>query len=146
MMMKTLTAYLLAFVLSFYALDCSGKKNVPQAKRFPLGEYQYTGYDENGVKVVEGRLSITSLEAEQVKGTWEFKQIGEGKRIGPQVGSGDLVGSVNGKEVYINLNPNWADNNVNLRGKVEGNRYRGSWSHDGFAGSMSAGTFEATGK
>ena len=144
--MKTLTAYLLAFALSFYALDCAGKKNVPQDKRFPLGEYHYTGYDENGVKVVEGRLSITSLEAERIKGTWEFKQIGGPHRIGPQVGEGKLIGSVRGKEVFINLNPNMADNNVNLRGQVEGDRYRGSWSHDGFAGSMSAGTFEATGK
>jgi hypothetical protein len=146
--MKVLTTYLLVFVLGFYALDCSGKKNgAPQPpKTFPLGEYQYTGYDESGAKIVEGRLSLTSRDGDQLKGTWELKQTGESKRIGPQVGSGDLIGSVQGSEVALDLNPNMNDNNVNLRGKVEGKRYTGTWSFNGFAGRISSGRFEATAK
>jgi hypothetical protein len=149
--MKLLMTYLLVFVLGFNALDCSGKKNnakndAPQPKTFPLGEYQYVGYDDGGVKIVEGRLSLTSRDGDQLKGTWELKQIGELGRIGPQVGSGDLAGGVQGSEVYLNLNPNMADDNVTLRGKVEGKRYKGTWSYSGFTGRISSGTFEATGK
>ena len=146
--MKVLTTYLLVFVLGIYALDCSGKKNgAPQPpKTFPLGEYQYTGYDESGAKIVEGRLSLTSRDGDQLKGSWELKQIGEPRRIGPQIGSGDLIGSVNGTEVNLDLNPNMNDNNVNLRGHVEGKRYTGTWSFNGFAGRISSGRFEATAK
>lgn len=146
--MKVLTIYSLVFMLGFYALDCSGKKNnnAPSSKVFPLGEYQYTGYDEGGAKVVEGRLSIISRNGDELKGTWELKQIGELSRIGPQVGSGGLVGSVHDTEVALNLNPNMNDDNVNLRGKVEGKRYKGTWSYSGFAGVISSGTFEATAK
>jgi hypothetical protein len=144
--MKVSITYLLVFVLGCYALECSGKKNnnAPPPKTFPLGDYQYTGYDEGGAKVVEGRLSLTSLDADRLKGTWELKQVGEPKRIGPQVGAGDLVGTVSGTEVLVDLNPNMNDNNVNLRGKVEGKRYKGTWSFNGFAGTLSRGTFEAT--
>jgi hypothetical protein len=146
--MKVLTTYLLVFALGFYALDCSGKKNgAPQPpKTFPLGEYQYTGYDESGAKIVEGRVSLTSRDGDQLKGSWELKQIGEPKRIGPQVGSGDLIGSVNGTEVNLDLNPNMNDNNVNLRGHVEGKRYTGTWSFNGFAGRINSGRFEASAK
>lgn len=149
--MKLLTPYLLVFALGLYALDCSGKKNdaknnAPQPKTFPLGEYQYTGYDDGGVKIVEGRLSLTSRDGDQVKGTWELKQVGELHRIGPQVGSGDLIGGISGSEVSLELNPNMNDNNVSLRGKVEGKRYKGTWRYSGFTGVISSGTFEATAK
>ncbi|HJU55533.1 MAG TPA: hypothetical protein VJ715_13210 [Pyrinomonadaceae bacterium] len=147
--MKILTIYFLVFMLGFYALDCSGKKNTnapSPPKTFPLGEYQYAGYDEGGSKVVEGRLSITSRKDDELKGTWELKQLGAPQRIGPQVGSGDLVGSVHGTEVALSLNPNMNDNNVDLRGKVEGKRYTGTWSYSGFAGIISSGRFEATAK
>jgi hypothetical protein len=36
------------------------------------------------------------------------------------------------------------DNNVNLHGKVEGKRYKGTWSYSGFAGVITSGTFEAS--
>jgi len=147
--MKVLTTYLLFFVLGFYAVDCSGKKtdapknDAPPPRTFPLGEYQYTGYDEGGAKIVEGRLSLSSRDGDQLKGSWELKQVGEPARIGPQVGSGDLVGTVSGTEVSLELNPNMNDNNVSLRGKVEGKRYTGTWSYDGFVGRISSGRFEA---
>ena len=96
--------------------------------------------------MVEGRLSLTSLDGDRLKGTWELKQVGEPGRIGPQVGTGDLIGTVSGTEVLIDLNPNMNDNNVNLRGKVEGKRYKGTWSYSGFAGVISSGTFEAAAK
>lgn len=144
--MKVSITYLLALVLCCYALDCSGSKNNAPPKTFPLGDYQYVGYDEGGAKVVEGRLSLTSIDGDRLKGTWELKQIGEPKRIGPQVGTGDLIGTVRGTEVLLDLNPNMNDNNVNLHGKVEGKRYKGAWTFNGFAGTLSRGTFEATAK
>lgn len=102
----------------------------------------------------EGRLSITSVEqrrigseeSTQIKGNWELRKVGTQEKIGPQEGSGDLIGSIIEGEIYINLNPNISDANVNLRGTIEGKRFYGKWSFDGCAGAISRGTFEATGK
>src|SRR5215813_14012374 len=112
--MKLAISHLLIFIVSCYVLACSVPKAVEQEKPFPTGDYRYTSFDKSGAKVVEGRLSITSVEPRriekevqiQIKGNWELKKVGNQERIGAQVGSGDLSGSVTNGEVYINLNPN----------------------------------------
>jgi hypothetical protein len=144
--MKLASTCLILLVLSCYALACSMPKNSEQSKPFPLGDYQYTGYGKNGDKIVEGRLSITSIESSRIKGVWQFKQIGNPEKIGPQVGTGELIGSIIEGKVYLNLNPNMADNNVRLKGTIENGRYQGTWSFDGEAGPMNQGTFEAVKK
>src|SRR6266542_3597010 len=63
---------------------------------------------------------------------------------GTQVGSGDLVGSIIKGEIYINLNPNISDSNVNLSGTIEGIRFHGTWSFNGYAGALNQGTLAAT--
>jgi len=149
--MKLAISHLLIFIVSCYVLACSVPKAVEQEKPFPTGDYRYTSFDKSGAKVVEGRLSITSVEPRriekevqiQIKGNWELKKVGNQERIGAQVGSGDLIGSVTNGEVYINLNPNINDANVILKGKVEGKRFHGTWSFKGYAGTISEGTFEA---
>jgi len=120
--------------------------NNEQSKPFPLGDYQYTGYDKNGDKIVEGQILITSIEKNRIKGEWQLNKIGNSEKIGPQVGTGALIGSVIEGKVYINLNPNMSDSNVNLKGSIEDGRYKGTWSFDGYAGGINQGTFEATRK
>jgi len=147
--MKICSALLIVVVSS--SIACSPAKIIGETKPFPVGEYQYTGYNKKGDKIVEGRLSITSVETVRIgseqtvqfKGDWQLEKSGNEEKIGPQSGKGDLVGSIIKGELFINLNPNMADNNVNLRGVVTGKRFHGSWSYDGFAGSMNQGTFEA---
>lgn len=149
--MKIASHYLIMLTLSGYVLACSMPKIFEQTKPFRIGNYQYAGYDENGGKVVEGRLSITSVEPRrnkneesyQIKGNWQLNRIGN-QGIGPQIGTGDLIGSIDKGEISIDLNPNMADNNVILRGKIEGRRFHGTWMFSGFAGAISGGTFEAS--
>ncbi|MEK6756645.1 MAG: hypothetical protein AABZ02_10890, partial [Bacteroidota bacterium] len=59
-------------------------------------------------------------------------------------GAGLLTGMVDGRDVSINLNPGWVDNNVVLQGTFENDRLRGRWSWITFAGPTSEGTFDAT--
>jgi len=149
--MNIASPYLIILTLSCYVLACSTPKNTDQTKPFPVGDYQYTGYDKKGHKIVEGRLSITAVETRriesaesiQIKGNWQLNKVGNQEKIGPQVGSGDLIGSIIKGEIYINLNPNISDSNVNLRGTIEGRRFHGTWSFNGYAGAMNQGTFEA---
>lgn len=116
-----------------------------------VGDYQYTGYDKQGGKAVEGRLSITSVETKrirseevtQLKGNWQLKKVGTQEHIGRQEGSGELIGSIDKGEIDIDLNPNISDANVYLHGTIEGRRFHGTWSFKGYAGAISEGTFEA---
>jgi hypothetical protein len=152
--MRVPILFLLLTTSCWYVLACSVAKSVDAEKPFPLGDYQYTSYDEKGDKVVEGRISITSTEqrrigseeSTQLKGNWELKKVGSQEKIGGQVGSGDLIGTINKNEVDINLNPNISDANVYLRGKIDGKRFHGTWTFSGYAGPVSKGTFEATRK
>lgn len=152
--MKIASLNLIILMFCCYVLDCSPPKAIEQAKPFPVGDYQYTGYDRSGSKVVEGRLSITSVESKriqkeesiQIKGNWQLNKVGDQEKIGPQVGSGELVGSIIQGKVYLNLNPNINDSNVFLEGTIEGKRFHGTWSFKGYAGAINQGTFEATRK
>jgi len=152
--MKAANTYLLMLVLSCYVLACSTAKPVEQAQSPLIGDYHYVSYDQKGERVVEGTLSITSVEKKrinsdevtEVKGTWQLRKVGSQERIGMQEGSGEFIGSVIEGELSLNLNPNISDANVYLRGRVEGKRYQGRWSLRGYAGTLNEGTFEATKK
>jgi len=143
--MGKILSVLLSVMLGIGILECnSSKQSAPDS---PIGVYQYTGYDKAGKRIVEGSLEITSLDdANHLKGTWQLKPVGNADKIGPQTGSGTFVGDVDKDTVRINLNPNMADNNVYLSGKIERNRIQGDWSFSGFAGVISQGKFEANRK
>jgi hypothetical protein len=151
---KLASPYLMILTFSCYILACSTPKTTEPVKQFPIGDYQYVGSDEKGNRVVEGRVSITSVAqvrigsevTTQIKGNWQLKRTGGQEKIGPQEGAGDLIGSIIKGEIFINLNPNIDDANVNLRGTIEGSRFHGTWTFDGYAGALSKGTFEATRK
>ena len=140
--MSKVFVIVLPLLLGLGSLECDSKSK-PAAPASPIGVYQYSGYDKAGKKIVEGLLEITSIESNYLKGTWQLKPIGNPDKIGPQVGTGTFVGDLDKDSVRINLNPNMADNNVTLAGKIEGARFHGAWSYSGFAGVISQGTFEA---
>jgi hypothetical protein len=148
--MKSVIVWLLVLIL-VSIVACSKSYVIGQAKPFPVGDYQYGGYDKKGTKIVEGRVSITSVETKrigsedtiQIKGNWQLNKIGNPEHIGGQTGTGDLVGSIIKGEIDINLNPNISDAIVYLRGTIEGRRFHGKWTFSGYAGPINEGTFEA---
>ena len=144
--MKVTRIYLFLFVLGFCVSSCSKAKSVQPVPTRPLTEYQYTGFDKKGDKIVEGRLAITSREGDHIKCEWQFSKIGNPQNIGPQVGTGECIGLMTEDNLFINLNPNMVDNNVNLKGQVKDGNYSGTWSHDGYAPGINKGTFEAVKK
>ncbi len=152
--LQTSAAFLLVIPAVVFLIDCSTAKTAAPSKPFPVGDYDYTSYDEQGAKVVEGRISITSSEERrvgpeiqtQLKGNWELKKVGKQQHIGGQEGKGELIGSVIKGEIYLDLNPNINDANVLLHGKIEGKRFHGTWSFNGYAGPLMKGAFEATKK
>lgn len=165
--MKLLTSTVIALILSLNLMACSGlSRTVPKAPTGPtpiiatdpstalVGKYQYASFDDQGVKIIEGRLTIASVEPRrignesqtQIKGSWELKEIVHRDRIGEQIGTGDLNGGTIDGEVILDLNPNISDANVVLKGHLNGNRFTGTWSFNGYAGPVTHGTFEAVKK
>jgi len=149
--LRTVSVSLCVIALGSWLLACSVAQTQDKSKPFPVADYDYTSFDEHGDKVVQGRISITSSELRrigseqhtQLKGSWDLKKVGKQEKIGNQEGTGALIGSIQIGEIYLDLNPNMSDANVVLRGKIEGKRFHGTWSFNGYAGPISKGTFEA---
>jgi hypothetical protein len=69
--------------------------------------------------------------------------VGNPQDIGPQTGDGTLVGGFHNGKLWVELNPQFRDNNLQLTGTLVGNRYSGEWAWISFVGITSTGTFEA---
>ena len=110
--------------------------------------YLYKGFDTNGTLVVEGILNLGINTTNRVQGDWNLHEVKPNKMkpLGPQLGSGKLVGQTNGDKIDLNLNPGWADNNVLLDGQVTTTNIFGTWGYHGFAGKIVGGKFEAAKK
>lgn len=131
-------------LVTAFLVGCHDRGNPIVNGRAPAGSYRYEGYDSKGNSIVVGVISISFVDSVAVKGEWALEKNGPSDNIGPQIGAGLLTGMVDGRDVSINLNPGWVDNNVVLQGTFENDRLRGRWSWITFAGRTSEGTFDAT--
>ena len=107
--------------------------------------YSYKGFDTNEVLVITGVLNLQINQTNKVSGNWSFHTAGlrVSDKIRRTTGSGKLAGAINGKKIFLNLNPGWSDNNVTLNGDVTITNISGTWGHYGYAGLMVGGKFEA---
>lgn len=108
--------------------------------------FSYKGYSADGSLAVTGTMSLTVAADSSVSGTWNLDAVSSSDKVGPQVGSGTLFGSVLNGSIAINLNPGWADNNIFLFGAIAQDRFTGRWTWDTFVGPTASGMFEATKK
>jgi hypothetical protein len=131
------------FVLVIFATLLGPGCSQTSTEPMPSGFYDYTSYDKNGVAIVGGWFTMTWEDTVRVSGEWHFKAIGTPENIGPQTGDGKLAGGKDGGRVWIELNPQFRDNNLELVGKIDGNRYSGAWQWISFIGVTNQGTFEA---
>jgi hypothetical protein len=133
------TAYLILFIaVPLFLMNCSQPTSI--YKGAPL---QYTSYDSSGTPLVTGWFTMDFSDSVTISGEWHFRPIGNPKNIGPQTGDGRLVGGVRNGLVWVELNPQWVDNNLQLSGTLQGDRYSGRWMWLSFVGNTNAGSFEA---
>lgn len=105
----------------------------------PTGVYDYAARDTGGAVVATGRLLVESSDS----GTWKIDRVASSKDVGPQTGSGTLSIQVSGDEIYIDLDPGWADHNVVLKGTFAHGSLRGDWEWLTYAGIAKSGKFSA---
>jgi hypothetical protein len=109
--------------------------------------YNYKGFDTNGNVLVEGVITLRLEETIQVKGDWKLQILDKNKykELGPQDGSGKIVGQLKGDTIFLNLNPDQYENNIFLDGKVtkaDVFKISGKWGLYGFVGKLNEGNFE----
>ena len=123
------------------------------------GVYAYTAFDSTGQALVEGTLRMAFIPNDvatvphSLRGSWALEAKQRGARTGPQVGAGELEGTVDWEDheerIRINLNPEIADNNVLLVGAYaddESGDFSGRWFHEAYTNEparLPGGTFEA---
>jgi len=113
------------------------------------GTLDYAAWSDSGTRLLEGVLAIAPQPNQHVSGTWSIHwaagaDTANANDIGPQLGSGDLIGVVQDTTVLVDLTPSFADNNVELLGCVTAAGFAGTWSHVGIAGEIAHGPFTAT--
>jgi hypothetical protein len=136
------TASLAALVL---ILGCAGSSTDTAALR--QGRLRYTGHSPAGTPVLTGGLELAFPDDSTVTGTWAIAWLPEVDTtlpVGPQVGSGTLVGRRSGDTLQLQMNPEMADNNVSLTAVPSPTGYTGTWSWSTFAGPRSSGTIAVT--
>lgn len=109
----------------------------------PSGSYSYKSYDSTGTAIVQGWFTMNYQDSVQIIGNWSFEKIGNPQDVGPQVGAGKLVGGVDQDRIWVELNPQYRDNNLQLHGSITDNKYSGEWMWLSYAGISNHGTFEA---
>ncbi|MBN1465762.1 hypothetical protein JXA02_08385 [candidate division KSB1 bacterium] len=109
----------------------------------PMGTYSYASYDTTEHMVARGWLTIDSFDSLRIAGEWHISKVGDPHEIGMQIGEGELVGAVQQSSIWINLNPDWVDNNVWLDGVLSDHGFEGTWTWATIAGPTSSGRFAA---
>jgi len=135
--MKTIALYLVFFI-SLLLIHC--RQSIEPVSP---GTYHYTSYDSSGTVIVKGWFTMDLSDSSNISGEWHFKAISNSKNIGPQIGNGNLVGRVHDRQIWIELNPKFKDNNLQLVGKLFDDGISGRWLWISFIGVTSSGTFEA---
>ncbi len=131
--LTALLFFLMAFVISCnFGLDSQ-----------KYSEYLYTGYDLSGAAIVKGELYLSYEDNEKISGEWHLQSLASAGQIGPQTGSGKLIGGYDENRFWIELQPAYIDNNVQLNGSREENKLNGDWIWITIAGITNHGTFKA---
>jgi hypothetical protein len=109
------------------------------------GTFHYIAMSQ-GKPVLTGRLHLTFPDDSTIVGPWAIAWLPDADTtvpVGPQVGTGNLVGARSGDSLMIQLNPGNADHNVGLVAGAAAAGYRGKWEWVTFAGPRSGGIFSA---
>ena len=112
----------------------------------PPGAFNYTSYDSSGAPIVNGWFTLINSDSTHITGEWHLTATGSGKRIGPQMGNGKLVGGVNGEKFWIELNPQVRNNNLQLNGIFSRDSLEGQWTWFNNEGIANQGRFHAVRK
>ncbi len=133
------------FILIFGMLyNCEKYDSSLGYEPFPSGSYTYLSYDSLGNLIANGWLQFELIDSVNIEGVWKLNKIRNRDDIGPQYGEGKLVGSISDSKIWMELNPQYRDNNMYLDGIKSDNYIEGKWYWISFPGVTNWGTFKAS--
>ena len=135
--------YFITFILILTIIYSCEKDNAIIGPS-PSGKFTYQAYDSLGHLIVDGWLTIEVVDSVTVEGSWNLDNLSNRTDIGIQDGDGDLIGDIDDSTISINLNPQYADHNVFLNGKISDKIIEGEWMWATFIGPTNWGTFKAS--
>jgi hypothetical protein len=136
-------SYLYFFLLLLFVNFCE-KTNKILGPDNLTGNYTYTAFDStNKTTVIKGWFKINVYDTTKISGEWHFQKVGNPQNVGPQVGDGQLIGELQKNQIFLELNPQFRDNNVGLIGETGRQKLKGQWHYSGFPGPINWGYFEA---
>ncbi|MBT4453661.1 MAG: hypothetical protein HOC49_06415 [Candidatus Marinimicrobia bacterium] len=127
--------YVLLISLALFACEDENDDN----------QYEYTAYYGKSLRIcVQGEMEINIEKDSTITGTWKTELVEgfSGNDVGPQIGTGELIGGINDGKLYLQMNPGFIDNNIDLTGGGIVDEYSGTWVWISFAGITSSGSFE----
>lgn len=125
-------------------LACSGAPADSSAPR--IGSFRYSALSATGQPLLAGHIEFAFPDDSTLTGTWAIAWLPGAdttEQVGPQVGSGVLIGAYRGGTLLIQLNPTNADNNVALQAVPSAGGYAGHWDWITATGPRSGGAFVA---
>ena len=131
-----LTLTVIAFLIT-----CSSPDNILGPA--PSGQYVYSSFDSTGKMIVKGWLILRFDDTNEISGKWNFYPVGHPEDIGPQTGNGKLKGGTFHDMVWIELNPQFSDNNLRLSGNIVDGIFAGRWTWITYSGPTNHGSFKA---
>lgn len=135
---------LLYLIALFAVISACTEKNIITGLDSTGSRYTYIGYDSTGAKIVKGWIEIHITDSAEVSGNWNLSVIGNPQNIGPQTGAGQVSGIIEDEKIFLDLNPNFRDNNVVLFAEFyKSRRMEGQWNFVGFPGVLNYGSFAA---
>ena len=134
--------YAFILIVSFVAFQIVGCKQ-SSSESVPKGAFAFTSYDSSGAALSSGWFTVIVSDSAVISGEWHFKPIGSPQKIGPQTGNGKLVGGISNGQIWIELNPQVRNNNLQLNGTLASNQLAGEWTWISYSGIANQGTFKA---
>ena len=138
------TIFFAILFLAITSISCN--KDTSPLSSTPDGAFEYQSFDTSGTQIISGWIDIDLADTNNIQGNWKLSKIGDPPNIGHQVGEGSLDGSIKNKNIYINLNPGIADDNVILNGILKNKTIEGHWYYSTFVGAINGGNFKAVKK
>ena len=108
-------------------------------------QYEYTAYYGKSLRVcVQGKMELNIGTDSTITGTWKTEVVGgfSENDVGPQIGTGELKGNIKDGKFYLQMNPGFIDNNIDLTGVSFVDEYSGTWVWISFVGITSSGSFK----
>lgn len=127
-------------LIAIFFINCEKSKLLLTCNEYSI--YNYIAYDSTGIKVAQGML-LLNFEDHIINGEWDIKAVGSAQNIGPQIGSGNLVGSYSSDSIWVELQPQMCDNNLQLKGRLKDNHFYGYWTYISLIGPTNEGSFSA---